>query len=101
MRLNVNKYKELMFNKNIDNAYIEKKAGFSMNTINWIFENGFVEISTLERLADVVECPTTEIALPDYNNIENAIEWINDEKTATLSLTQGRTIVNVKSLACH
>lgn len=31
--------------------------------------------------------------------IENAIEWLKDEKRATLSLSQRRTISRVKQLA--
>lgn len=33
------------------------------------------------------------------NCIENVIEWIRDEKRATLSLSQRRTISRVKQLA--
>ena len=99
MRLNVNRYKELLESKNLDELDIERKTGLSMSTINWIFENEYLEISTLERLADVVKCGTKEIALPDHNNIENVIEWQRDSKTATVSLTQGRTITRVMRLA--
>ena len=99
MRLNVNRYQELMDSQNLDKSDIETKTGLSMSTINWIFENEYLEISTLERLADVVKCGPKEIALPDHNNIENVIEWQRDSKTATVSLTQGRTITRVMRLA--
>lgn len=99
MRLNVNRYKELLESKNLDELDIERKTGLSMSTINWIFENEYLEISALERLASVVKCGTKEIALPDHNNIENVIEWQRDSKTATVSLTQGRTITRVMRLA--
>ena len=58
-----------------------------------------MEVSTLERLAQVVECNAKEIALPDHYGNENVIEWVKDGKTATLSLTQGRTISRVMKLA--
>ena len=99
MRLNVNRYKELLESKNLDELDIERKTGLSMSTINWIFENEYLEISALERLASVVKCGTQEIALPDHNNIENVIEWQRDSKIATVSLTQGRTITRVMRLA--
>ena len=99
MRLNVNRYKELLESKNLDELDIERKTGLSMSTINWIFENEYLEISALERLASVVKCGTKEIALPDHNNIENVIEWQRDSKIATVSLTQGRTITRVMRLA--
>ena len=67
--------------------------------MDWIFENEYLEISTLERLAKVANCDTREIALPDHSNVENVIEWVKDGKTATLSLTQGRTISKVMKLA--
>lgn len=92
MRLNVNRYKELLESKNLDELDIERKTGLSMSTINWIFENKYLEISTLERLADVVKCGTKEIALPDYNNNENVIEWQRDSKTATVSITQAEPL---------
>lgn len=58
-----------------------------------------MEVSILERLAQVIECDTREIALPDHYDNENVIEWFRGGKTATLSLTQGRTITRVMKLA--
>lgn len=46
-----------------------------------------------------MECNAKEIALPDHYGNENVIEWVKDGKTATLSLTQGRTISRVMKLA--
>jgi hypothetical protein len=37
--------------------------------------------------------------LPDYHDNENVIEWLRGGKTATLSLTQGRTITRIMKLA--
>ena len=99
MRLNVKKYQEFMREQNIDKADIERMIGITVQTMDWIFENEYLEISTLERLAKVANCDTREIALPDHSNVENVIEWVKDGKTATLSLTQGRTISKVMKLA--
>lgn len=99
MRLNINKYQEMMQQRNIEKADIERMTGITVQTLDWIFENQYLEVSTLERLAQVVECDTREIALPDHYGNENVIEWVKDGKTATLSLTQGRTISRVMKLA--
>ena len=99
MRLNINKYQEMMQQRNIEKVDIERMTGITVQTLDWIFENQYLEVSTLERLAQVVECDTREIALPDHYGNENVIEWIKDGKTATLSLTQGRTISRVMKLA--
>lgn len=99
MRLNINKYQEMMQQRNIEKADIERMTGITVQTLDWIFENEYLEVSTLERLAQVVECDTREIALPDHYGNENVIEWVKDGKTETLSLTQGRTISRVMKLA--
>ena len=99
MRLNINKYQEMMQQRNIEKADIERMTGITVQTLDWIFENEYLEVSTLERLAQVVECNAKEIALPDHYGNENVIEWVKDGKTATLSLTQGRTISRVMKLA--
>lgn len=99
MRLNINKYQEMMQERNIEKADIERMTGITVQTLDWIFENEYLEVSTLERLAQVVECNAKEIALPDHYGNEKVIEWVKDGKTATLSLTQGRTISRVMKLA--
>ena len=88
-----------MKQQNIEKADIERMTGIAVQTWDWIFENEYLEVSTLERLAEVVDCDTREIALPDYHDNENVIEWLRGGKTATLSLTQGRTITRIMKLA--
>lgn len=99
MRLNVTKYRQLINKRGIEISDIERMTGITVMTLEWIFENEYLEISTLERLAQVVECDTREIALQDNDSIENAIEWLKDKKTATVSLTQGRTISRIKKFS--
>ncbi|MBS5131156.1 MAG: helix-turn-helix transcriptional regulator [Lachnospiraceae bacterium] len=99
MRLNITKYREVMKQQNIEKADIERMTGIAVQTLDWIFENEYLEVSTLERLAEVVECDIREIALPDHHDNENVIEWLRGGKTATISLTQGRTITRVMKLA--
>ena len=99
MRLNVKRYQELMQERNIEKSDIERMTGITVNTLDWIFENEYLEVSALERLSDILRCDTKEIALPDHYGNENVIEWVKGGKTATLSLTQGRTITKVMRLA--
>ena len=99
MRLNINKYQEMMKQQSIKKADIERMTGITVHTLDWIFENEYLEVYTLERLAQIVECDTREIALPDHYDNENVIKWLRGGKTATLSLKQGRTITKVMKLA--
>lgn len=80
MRLNVNKYQEMMKQQNIEKEDIERMTGITVQTLGWIFKNEYLEVSTLERLAQIVKCDTNEIALPDHYGNENTIEWIRDGK---------------------
>lgn len=100
MRLNTDNYQRILVEKGLSHEYVRKSAGLSEMTYKWILENGFIECETLERMADAVGCPPGEISRPDYEGYsENVIEWIKDEKRATLTLSQRRTISRVKKLA--
>jgi len=99
LRLNREKYQQLMADRNMSNEDVCIKTGLSEKTFSWILENGFCEVSTFERLADAVKTNVGNITLPDYNNVENCIEFIRDDKTATVNFTQGRYISKIKKLA--
>lgn len=100
MRLNVDCYRRILAEKGLSDAEAVKATGLSERTYKWILENGFIECETLERIADAVGCQVGEILKPDYEGYaENVIEWVKDEKRATLSLSQRRTISRVKQLA--
>lgn len=99
MRLNISKYQEMMEQQNIGKEDITRMTGITERTLNWIWENEYLEAGTLERLADVIGCRAQEITLPDHNNMENVIEWVRDGKTATVSLTQGRYVSRIRRLA--
>lgn len=100
MRINVNNYRVIVNRNGLTDADVCKSTGLSEKTLNWILDNGFIEVSTLERIADAIGSSTKEIALPDYDGcIENVIEWTKDNERATLTLCQRRTITKVKKLA--
>ena len=58
MRLNVNKYQEMMKQQNIEKEDIERMTGITVQTLGWIFKNEYLEVSTLERLAQNCKCDT-------------------------------------------
>lgn len=100
MRLNVSNYLNILSKKQLTDEYVQKATGLSKMTYLWILKRGFIECSTLERIADVVGCPVGDILSPDYEGYaENVIEWVKDDKRATLSLSQRRTITRIKKLA--
>lgn len=77
-----------------------KSTGLSEKTLNWILENQYIEVSTLEHIADAIGCTPGEIAAAEITGYtENCIEWVKDQQQATLSLSQRRTITRVKKLA--
>lgn len=100
MRLNTDYYQRILSEKQISDVHVIKATGLSKKSYKWILENGFIEYETLERIADAIGCKVGDILKPDYEGCtENVIEWIRDEKRATLSLSQRRTISRVKQLA--
>lgn len=100
MRLNTEKYKAILEEKQFSDEDVRKLAGLSEKTYLWILDNGFIECEILERIADAADCKPGDILRPDYEgNAENVIEWVKDENRATLSLSQRRTITRVKRLA--
>lgn len=102
MRLNIDNYKAILREKQLSDEYVRKAVGLSEKTYSWILDRGSIECETLERIADAISCHTQDIISPDYDRYaENVIEWVKDEKRATLSLSQRRTITKVKHLAAQ
>lgn len=100
MRLNVNRYLEIIRSKGIEEEAVRRAVGLSEKTYNWIMENHSIENSTLELIADSIGCKTGAIYLLDsIGSKENVIEWIRDENRAGVTLTQGRYITRVEKLA--
>lgn len=100
MRLNTNNYRSVLSEKQISDEYVQKATGLSKKTYLWILANEFIELGTLERIADAIGCPVSDIIKPDNDGYsENCIEWVKDGEWATLSLSQRRTISEVKKLA--
>lgn len=100
MRLNTSNYQAILDEKQLSHEYVQKTTGLSKKAYSWILDSGSAEYETLERIADVVGCLPGEIIRADYEGYsENVIEWVKDQKTATLTLSQRRVISRVKKLA--
>ena len=100
MRLNRNKFRQMMDERRISPKEIRLRTGLSERTFNWIMTNGFVELCTLECLADAVGCEMGEITAPEISGSdENVIEFTRDADRATVTLSQGRYITRIKKLA--
>ncbi|MDO4333202.1 MAG: helix-turn-helix domain-containing protein [Eubacteriales bacterium] len=100
MRFNTSNYRSITGKKGISDEEVRKRAGLSEKTFSWILENRFIEVQTLELIADAVGCTAGELSAPDSTMAsENCIEWGKDQKCATLTLSQRRIITRVEKLA--
>lgn len=100
MRLNIESYRAILDAKQFSDEYVQKATGLSKKTYSWILNQGFIECETLKRIADAIDCVVADILSDDYDGYaENVIEWSKDQKRATLSLSQRRTITRIKELA--
>lgn len=100
MRFNTSNYRVITGKMGISDEEVRKRTGLSEKTFKWILENRYVEVQTLELIADAVGCTANALSLPDSTMAaENCIEWAKDQKLATLTLSQRRTITRVEKLA--
>lgn len=100
MRINVNNYSNFLTKSGLENEDVCKLTGLSEKTLSWILKNRYLEVTTLELIADAIGCEPGEIAAPEISsNTENVIEWVRDSEQATVTLSQRRTITRVKELA--
>ena len=100
MRLNINHYHCILGEKGLKNEDVCKYTGLSEKSLNWILENQYIEVSTLERIAEAIGCSSREISLSDYTDVtENVIEWEKDNGQATVTLSQRGMISKIRKLA--
>lgn len=109
MKIDVEKYRSIVDSRQVTDKRVMELTGLSEKTFNWIMENKFIELDTLERIACVIGCTVQDIALLDLpvgdaekgEKGENVIEWFKDEKAATVTLTQRRYITKIKQYAAN
>lgn len=99
MKLNVKRCRELMQERRINMTDIERMTGITVFNLDWIFENRYVEVGTLERIANVLQCDTDDIALLDDYGNENVIEFLKGHNKTTITFSQGRYKTRIKKLA--
>ena len=100
MKINIEKYRAVVERNQITDEQVRKSTGLSEKTFTWIMENRFIEVSTLDLIADAIGCRVQDIAGEDgASSNENVIEWLKDAKTALVTLTQGRYITKIKKYA--
>lgn len=80
MRLNVGNYRSILSKNGLTDGQVCKSTGLSEKTLLWILENQYIDVSTLELIADTLRVAPKEIALPDHDGCsENVIEWTKDQ----------------------
>lgn len=100
MRFNTSNYRIITGKNGISDEEVRKSTGLSEKTFLWILENQYIEVPTLELIADAVGCTAAELSLPDSIPCnENCMEWHKDQEQATLTLSQRRIISRVEKLA--
>ncbi len=100
MRINVGKYRAIAGQAGITDRTVGERTGLSPKTLSWILESGFIEVQTLELVADALGCTAGELAMPDpAMGGENVIEWQKGQQRATVTLSQQRVISRVEKLA--
>ena len=102
MRMNVDNYRCILSKSGLNDAEVCKRTGLTEKSLIYILDNGFLEISTLERIADALHVPVKEISKPDPTGCnENVIEFVKDSNWATVTVTQGRYKSRIEKLAAE
>ena len=100
MRFNTKKYQELMAEQELTPEIICKSTGLGERSFQWIMTNGFASEDAMERLAEAAGVKLGKVILPDFNGTaENCIEFLKDQKRATVTFSQPRYITRIKELA--
>lgn len=89
-----------MITQNLTQEDICTKTGLTAKSFQWIMDRGFASVEAMERLADATSSKLSELLLPDFSGTsENAIEFLKDQKRATVTFSQPRYITRIKKLA--
>ena len=102
MRMNVDSYRCILSKSGLNDTEVCKRTGLTEKSLIYILDSGFLEISTLERIADALNVPVKEISRPDSTGCnENVIEFTKDSSRATVTITQGRYKSRIEKLAAE
>ncbi len=61
MAVSYKKLFHLMIEKNMTNAELQKKAGFSANIITRLKRNGYISLDSIESICKVMDCGVDDI----------------------------------------
>ncbi len=61
MAVRYNKLFKLLIDKEMTNAELAEKAGFSANIITRLKRNGYVSLESIEKICNVLNCGVDEI----------------------------------------
>ena len=63
----------LLIEKDMTNAQLQQKAGFSANIIRRLKRNGYVSLESIERICRVLDCGVDDILefTPEDNESDN------------------------------
>ena len=69
MAICYNKLFHLMIDKNMSNAQLKEKAGFSANIITRLKRNEYVSMESIEQICRVLEC-----------KVDDILEFVSEDK---------------------
>ncbi|MCI1264012.1 MAG: helix-turn-helix transcriptional regulator [Saccharofermentans sp.] len=70
MAVSYKKLFHMMIEKEMTNAELQQKAGFSANIITRLKRNGYISLESIENICRVMECGVDDILefVPDEND---------------------------------
>ena len=70
MAVSYKKLFHMMIEKEMTNAKLQQKAGFSANIITRLKRNGYISLESIENICRVMECGVDDILefVPDEND---------------------------------
>lgn len=102
MRLNGKKIMETMEEKNLTEETVCSRTGLYLKSFQGILKTGFASEDAAARVADAVGLQVGEILMPEITgNIENVIEFLENQERATVTFSQGRYKSRIRKLAAE
>ena len=102
MRLNGKKILETMEKKNLTEETVCSRTGLYLKSFQGILKTGFASKDAAERIADAIGLSVGEILMPEITgNIENVIEFLENQERATVTFSQGRYKGRIRKLAAE
>lgn len=76
MAVSYKKLFHLLIEKNMTNAQLQQKAGFSANIITRLKRNGYISLDSIESICRVLECTVDDILefVPDQTEQETEVK---------------------------